>query len=183
MAGKMRRAFTLIELLVVVTIFSIIAFGVGACFMCGMKLWQRVGGTDFFQYEVALELERFSQELFESLKFPLIGFEGEKEKLTFPTLRGTSIVEVTYEFDSLEESLIRKERTLRDFFKDSKDYSERKVLSAQEMNLKYFYFDYEEEKYKWKDTWLKEEGYPLGVKIELKNKHGEFQKKIFLPIS
>jgi len=177
-----RRNFTLIELVVAITIFSLIGVGVGSSFIYGMKLWRRIEKENF-PSKVILTFEKFSQDLFNSLKFPIIGFEGEENILRFPALMRDFIVEVAYEFNQSNNLLIRRERTLKDFLEENQEFKENPILSLEELRLSYLYFDKDEQKYMWKNSWKEEEGIPKGIKIEIRNKYGVFEKKIFLPIS
>jgi hypothetical protein len=148
-----------------------------------MKLWQRIRGEDFSSYEVALSLEQFSQDLFQSIKYPSIGFKGDEDKLVFPTLRGNSIVEVTYEFIP-SGLLVRKERGLKDLLEDNEEYYiERGILEAEDVKFTYFYFDEFKGEYEWIDSWEKEGEIPKGVDINIKSRYGEFEKKVFLPVA
>jgi len=126
--------FTLIELMVVAVLISLVAMVVFSAFKQGFTLWTKSQYTSH-QERAIIFLERFARELNNTFEFPPIGFEGEEEKFSFPSMvvkydwdwsnkEGKSkddpdfnitsvalplLVKLTYEYDEEENSLLRKE--------------------------------------------------------------------------
>jgi prepilin-type N-terminal cleavage/methylation domain-containing protein len=172
-----KRSFTLVETLVVVTIFSIISAGVGLSFISGMKLWDRIYNREFFSSDVFLILEKMIKEMQSRVENSFVKFEGEKRKISFPTLKKDKIVKVSYEFDSVKKILVRKEIPLEDII-EKKDIEGETVLVLDDFSLSYFYFDKDKDDYDWKDSWEEEDNI-LGVEIKIKVKGEEIVKKLF----
>ncbi len=178
------KAFTLIETVMVATIFSIIAMGLGSCFLAGMKIWQRVKNINLAQYDTVLSLEKISRELRQSQDLTTIGFTGKANEVIFPILTGNSILKVTYRFNPEEKSLIRGQVDLKYILegKEEEKYSEKKFASLDEFSLSYLKFDSEKEEYVWVQDWAKELGIFAAIKLQGKLKGEEYNKTIFIPI-
>jgi prepilin-type N-terminal cleavage/methylation domain-containing protein len=180
----MKKGFTMIEMIIVVTIFAIIGTGVAASFFSGMKIWRRVREVDFNYAYTLISLERIAQELRQSVNSRYIGFEGQDYEVSFPTLRGNSIVNVTYSFDSLAKTLFRREIYLGDMLSDEEfGYREQKILSADELYFSYLYRENFKGSYEWADEWESEDGIFTALKIELEHKGKEYEKTVFVPIA
>ncbi|HIE36222.1 MAG TPA: type II secretion system protein [Candidatus Omnitrophica bacterium] len=175
-----KKNFTLVETLVVVAIFSIIVAGIGLSFVSGMKLWGRIYNGEFFSADAFLTLEKMIKELQSKADTSFIKFEGQSQKISFPTLKGDRIIKVNYEFDSIQKVFIRKEIPLEDIIEEKEeDIEGRPIFFLDDFSLRYFYFDKDKEDYEWKESWEEEEGSFLGVEIKIKVKGEEFVKKVF----
>lgn len=175
--------FTLVEMMVVTVIFSVISVVIGASFFSGLKLWDRAKNSDFVYNNGLLTLEIFAKELRQSIKSGVIAFEGEEDRLSFPTLKGNSIVKITYLFNSQKNLLLRKQVKIRDILDNREDSAiEREVLSLNGFFLSYFYFDQDKEEYLWINSWDKE-GIFKAVKIEAIINGIQVSKTIFIPVA
>ena len=99
MMPRGKKGFTLVETIVTATIFAILAAGVSVSFLSGVKLWQRAKDIDFSKYDAILTFEKITRELRQSSDISSIGFEGDANQVSFPTLIGDTIFKVTYRFD------------------------------------------------------------------------------------
>jgi hypothetical protein len=175
----------MVETLVVATIFTVIALGIATTFITGMKLWSRAKNIDFSRYEFLLELGRISRTLRQSLDVSLIGFEGNVQEVSFPTLMNDSIVKITYKFDPQEKILLQKTVSLNDIIagKEKENSLEKKIISLEDLTFSYCYFDSDKESYVWQDDWTKDKGIFLAIKLQAKFKGSEFVKTEYIPIS
>jgi len=194
--NKTKHAFTFVELLVVVSLFSILSLTVYATFASGMRMWSRIQDTSLIQRKVSLGLEKFSLELRQALDFSKIGFTGKSNEISFPFLADSviqdgpsngvvtvkEILRITYFLE--QKTLFRKLDTFKDILEE-KEQAKIKTLLSDIEDLK-FSFAYREEgkdQYSWKDTWDKEEGIPVIVKMELKIKDAQITEAITIPAS
>ena len=115
----------------------------------------------------------------------MIGFEGKIDEFAFPDLTGNSIVKIIYKFEPVDKILLRRQVGIQDIIDDKADenYSERKIISLDEFTLSYLYFDSENDKYVWADTWTKDKGIFSAVKLKAKIGNEELIKTIFIPIA
>lgn len=186
------KAFTLIEMIIVAAIFSIIGVGVAASFVSGMEIWGRARNVGFRQSNALIALEMIAQELRQSVNISYVNFTGTETAMTFPVVRGSSVMGVTYEFSPAQEALIRRQILLPDIIKALEEaeehsagfnYTEKKFLAADSVAFNYFYFDEDEQAYNWTDTWEDGEGMFSGVRMDIKDGEYNFTKTVFLPIA
>ncbi|MDD4899803.1 MAG: prepilin-type N-terminal cleavage/methylation domain-containing protein [Candidatus Omnitrophica bacterium] len=178
------KGFTLVETVIVATIFSIVAVGVGSCFLSGMKLWQRAKNINFSQYDNVFTIEKLAKELRQAQDLSDIGFEGDANEVSFPVLSGDSILKVTYRFDSMQRSLMRGQVDFRDILagKEQENYTERKVAELDSLVFNFLERDLSKDEYAWADGWEKESGVFPAIKLQGKLKGEEYNKTIFMPI-
>lgn len=160
-----------------VILFSLLSLAVYTTFASGLRMWQRIQDTSLTQRKALLGLERFSLEMRQALDFSKIGFTGKSNEVSFPVLWDEQILKITYSLG--QEALLRKHETFKDILEE-KEQSATKGLISDVEDLK-FSFAYQEEgklEYSWKDTWDKEDGLPVIVKMELKTKDAQFLKAI-----
>jgi len=177
------KGVTLVEILIVATIFSIVGVSIASSFFCGMKLWKRAQYTDFMHTDTLLTLEIIARELQQSVNISSIEFEGDSQKVSFPMLVGNSIVRITYEFNASSNVLVRRQVSLDDIIAKKEDvsYTEKEILTAENIYLEYLYFDSEKEEFVWKDVWQKDMGKIVAIKLEIKVKENEYTKTVFTP--
>lgn len=180
--SSVRHGFTLIETMVVATIFSFVAAGIALSFISGIKLWNKAKNTDFAKYQFLLELESIAKDLRQSINEPVIGFEGDAIRLTFPELSGNSIIKVTYSFDQEQAALIKKQVDMKYILagKEAEEYIEKKFPGWEDFFLSYSYYDAASEGFVWTNEWLKEKGVFTAVKINGKFKGETYTKVIFI---
>jgi len=173
--------------MVVAVIFSIIALGLGTTFISGMKIWDRARSGDFARYGLILDIETISTDFRQAIDFNTVPFEGKPQEASFPMVSGDSIFKVSYKFDPVAKALLKKQVKLKDAGESIKESAEKgieKTFSGwEDFSIRYFYYDSEEEKYDWKDTWDKEEGVFKAVRLEVKFEGEQFVKTIFISAS
>ena len=178
------KGFTLIETLVVAVIFSFILAGIGLSFMSGMKIWQRCRNVSFPQADLLLTMEQLSAELRQSADISQIGFEGDFYKFSFPALRGSSVVRISYEFDREGKVLLKKYVSLQDIMakREKEGAIERRLMALDDFSVAYLLYDAESKTYSWEDNWQKVSGVFAAIRLKAKLKDDEFSKTVFLPI-
>jgi len=127
---RLSRGFTFIELLLSISILSIVMLAVYSAFALGINTYQRFNAVNLNERKVVLGLEKIGDELRQCLDFPDIGFEGNKEKLSFPVAADGQIVKINYSFDSEKNFLYRQEQTQREILKEEEP-SEKESLSKE----------------------------------------------------
>lgn len=182
--GNNRFAFTLVELIVAMTIFSVVALGLGASFLSGMKLWSKANQS-FSSGKAEFFLEVFARDIYQCLNLEQVGFSGTKEEVSFPALLYGRVVKVTYSFDKEGKKLKRSTVNLKDALsKDSGSlFDKEESLQAANCELSYFSFDAKKEKYFWAESWDKKNSIFSGVRIKFSYEGNEFSKTLFLPVS
>ena len=132
---KPKSGFTFVELMIVSVLIALVGMIVYSAFRQGFALWTRSQYTSR-QQMVILLFERFARELNNTFQFEPIGFEGEEEVFSFPglvqkydwdwsnkegrfkdddldynltTVALPLIAKITYEYDKMERTLVRKE--------------------------------------------------------------------------
>lgn len=177
-------AFTLIEVVVALTIFSIVAVGLGTSFLSGIKLWDKANES-FSAGEVQFFLEVFARDLCQSINLAQVGFSGTKEAVSFPALVSGRAVKVTYSFERDGKKIFRRTANLKDALSgdNAAKYDKEESLQLDSCELSYFYYDTEKEEYSWTDAWDKKNGIFLGVRINAAYEGNEFTKTVFIPVS
>lgn len=178
-----KRAFTFVELFVVIAISSLLSIAVYASFASGMKMWGRVNEITLSQRKTLLGLERFQQDIRQVLNFPYIGFSGKNNEITIPRLENDEVAVVTYLFE--EGTLLRKVQSYKDILAKNEQVTTRTIIpDLQDLKLSYGFIESGKKDYTWKDEWLKEEGIPPVVRLELKTKDNNlFNRLILIPIT
>lgn len=180
------RAFTLIETIMVLTMFSIVAAGLAGALISGLRLWQRAKSTDFSYYEDIFAFERMAKEMRQSFDLKQIPFSGDLQKVTFPSISGTTIKQMTYWFDPLDGSFYRGEADLKDILSGQEElkYPEKKLGVFKEFKFSYFYYDKDKKDFFWTEKWESANGIFKALKIEAKDSNNrEHVKTIFIPVS
>ena len=179
------RGFTLVETLVTITIFAIISVGLASSFFSGIRLWDRARAVSGSYSEVLLTLEEIAMTLRQSVNVSAIQFEGDAQKVAFPSLEEDTIAKIIYEFRPEEGTLIRKEIPMEKVLagKEEENIIERQLMKIETLQLKYLSFDKEQNRYQWQKTWNPEQGIFTAIQWTIKSKDEEFTKTIFLPIA
>jgi len=188
----MGKGFSLVEVLMVAVIFSIIGIGIAGSFISGVKIWRRSQDMARVYSELILTLEKVSGEVRQSADISAIGFEATSEdsagakaqEFSFPALLRGSIVRVTYRFDPQGKKLLRGEAQYKDIIAGNlKDkYTEKTILSLDELKMDYYFFDKESNTSEWRESWKKEDGTFRLVRLSGKYNGEEFTKIILVPI-
>lgn len=201
MIRKKKAGFTFIELIIAVTIFSIVAVSIYSVFRIGVKLWYRTSPIIQSNQSFRLFFNTISMDLKNSVPYikgnvkEKVNFEGQKQKISFIALVGTSgqgvlphaeLARIVYYFDRNKKTVRRAVATKSEGL--SEDYAKATDI-LEDVEYKDFGFEYcykithspTEYDYEWKDEWEDKERdngkIPRGVRI----KTGEYSKTIFIP--
>ncbi len=95
---RKKFGFTLIEILLTVSLFSLCSFAIYKVFAGGVKLWAR---SQYFAVEedVAIFLDKFSEDLRNSFYYTGINFKGMQGQLTVPAFVTTQADERSMDAD------------------------------------------------------------------------------------
>src|ERR1039458_2354762 len=80
-----RQGFTLTEILLVSAMFAVISVAVFNAFSNGFKLWAR-GQHVMVEGDMAIFLDKISEDLRQTVSISGIPFKGEGTQLTFPAI-------------------------------------------------------------------------------------------------
>jgi len=176
------RGYTFVELFVVVILSSLLSLAVYTTFVSGLKMWQRIQNISLPQRKILLELEKFSQEIRHILNFTKIGLTGKINEITLPVLSDQEILKVSYLWE--EKTFFRKQESFKDILEEKEQVKKKKLISGiEDLKFSFAYPEGEKKEYFWKDTWDKEDGLPVIIKMELKTKDASFLKAITIPVS
>lgn len=206
--------FTFIELLIAIMIFAIIATSIYFTLHSGIGIWSRSNVIIGENQAIRVFFQTISLDLRNSL--PGFGVKPEKDEqrdlseeeglriisewksgsMKFPSIIGSFeedsvinvVAEISYEFDSKKNRLIRLAATLKEGFDEERSEKEIMLENVADVSFEYPYGESGSGEYEWKDSWDSEESIPRGVKIRvvLKSKNDEkekiFENIIFLPM-
>lgn len=184
---KCGRGFTLIELLITIGILGSIGLVIIASFAGGFKVYEKIRTLQGTKTDILLSLEKMERDIRGALNFSEINFIGDEKITSFSGLVRTkksktgqeiSLGRILYYVKGREKSLVREEQSYsKNTSEIKKGRGSLKTLAFVDgVNFSYYYFNQEDEKYEWKDSWgSKEEPedknkIPLGVKIKIKYK-------------
>ncbi len=190
-----RKGFTLIELLITTSIISLLGIAVYSTFANGVIIWRRGNENRAYGRNTRLSLEKIARNLRNTFKFSNIPFEGTENSISFPgrILTGENsqyeLGRLSYFLDESENIFCREQKTYPETFQEGNGKVDKLISQVTTLNFSYCYFDNATGKFKWKDSWKKEEqdSIPQAVKIELifekdSGESSEFTKTIFIPI-
>jgi len=174
-----RRAFTLAEMLIVVTMISMISLAVFQAVSNGMRVWEY---SAYYSREedMAIFLDKFSQELRNSFPYSLFTFEGTQKSISFPTIVTTQMDRaisdgridyvkqmgmVHYSFDQTYGALVRQQSNYSEAVNGKKGRKTAVIQPLVSLTFAYLIF---EEGLLLKKDYLDENQKPYAVEIELK---------------
>jgi len=169
-------------MIVALTIFAIIAAGVGSAFVSGIRIWGKAKNSDIAKANLFLTLEALDKELRQTVKVPYIVFEGGPDRFSFPSLKDDSILKLTYRFDPAEHAINCRKTQLKDLPDEKDDEGFVEKLKLEELAFSYLRFD-ATKKFSEEAEWKKEWGIPFAVKLKGKFRDEEFTKTVFIPIA
>ena len=178
--------FTFLELILVVAIIGIIAMAVYSLLNSGLKIWQLVL-RPLAAEDAVIFLDKFEEDLKNTLVFQGIAPSGNPQRLEVPTLVKTrdfpsaTVGKVVYYYNSDNHLLLR----------ESYDFSQ--VFGGQGLitasignitNCSFFYYSYDPQKkdYAWQWYWDKINPISVRLEFELKDEAGVYRKSVSLPI-
>jgi len=181
--NNVRRGFTLVELLVTSFILGVISVGIIASFASGLKVYEKVQNYMGSRADVLLALERIERDLRNIVNSSVVEFIGENELISFASVTDDgSLGRVLYYVKGARDMFTREEQgyKLATAMKLRKGKGKvKKLVSVRDIDFTFYYYDKEDEEYKWVEVWDPEENgdegeeisederVPLGVRLEL----------------
>jgi len=181
--NNVRRGFTLVELLVTSFILGVISVGIIASFASGLKVYEKVQNYMGSRADVLLALERIERDLRNIVNSSVVEFIGENELISFASVTDDgSLGRVLYYVKGARDMFTREEQgyKLATEMKLRKGKGKvKKLVSVRDIDFTYYYYDKEDEEYKWVEVWDPEENgdegeeisederVPLGVRLEM----------------
>ena len=188
-----KKGFTLVELLVVTSILGMIILAISSTFAGGLNVYKRVQNYSGAQTDALVSLEKIEKDLRNLFSFSGIGFTGNAEKVAFPGLikefdsaenQNITLGRISYYFDKKAGALIKEEQNYHQAIsEETPGKNNIRVLAyIQSLNFNYYSINPDTKEYSWKGSWAKEEGVPLGVRIEVVFKNGKRDVKLVRPV-
>lgn len=194
-----KSAFTLMELFVAIAIMGLIALVVLSTLRGGLRLWERLKAGSNQQVEVILALEAMEKRIRNACPFASIGFNGNESHFSFPSLLTISgqtsatvvaLYQVAYDYNSISNSLTKKLVSIHPGFNargSSRGEAPVELARLDELKFSYCYWNARTQVYEWKNSWLAQEGIPLGVKLTISMRNGKRQtsleQTIWIPVA
>ena len=183
---KNKKGFTLIEILVTVSIVAMMGLAIYAVFARGVAVWELGGRIDERERDIRFALEKIVTELRDSFSFSGIDFGGTKEQIWFPSYINTGSVtgkpriepgRAAYYFDGAKNALQCIQKSYIDMFREESPPAKEVIPGVTGLEFGYYYQNITKKSYEWADSWEGKGGRPLGVRISVKAKVGEEEKK------
>lgn len=170
--------FTLAEMVLVISLMAMVGLCVYGTVINGLKIWQRATKLSY-EEDLAIALDKFDADLRNTFSFSKFTFEGEPEKIAFPTIirtradkKGASRHEgyvdqigiVQYGLDPLKSGLVYKQANYGDALKG--DFTNERLLLTQIYAMKFTYYVHTDNQVLKKVRW--DEGIPSAVEVEIR---------------
>lgn len=186
MIFKRNKGFTLVEVFLVAALTSVVLLTIFSAYFSGIRIWKTIKDLKLMEnrtlYTGIIKVKRGL--LGYTRDFKEIAFEGENEWVSFPGVSGLEIVKVTYEFDKIHKTLLKKTLKYSNSLKDKMD--EEKISLFDADDVKFYYLFYNAEAKEEADNWLEafsesSNGIPRAVRLDISIKGREFSEYVFMP--
>ncbi len=195
-----KSAFSLLELLVVIAIMGLVVLVVLSTLRGGLRLYERLKAGSSQQLEVLLAMEAMEKRIRNACPFAIIGFNGDERHfsfpslITFPTQADTIAVpllcQVAYDYDSTSKTLTETIACVHPEFgagDSSRGSASKELASLEELKFSYCYWNAKTQTCEWKNSWLAEEGMPLGVRLIISLRNGgsttNLERTVWIPVA
>lgn len=198
-ASGRKSAFALMELFVAIAIMGLIALVVLSALRGGLRLGERLKVGSNQQVEVILAMEAMEKRIRNACPFASIGFNGSESHFSFPsllTIAGQTnatvitLCQVDYDYNSISNSLTKKLISIHPGFSahgSSPGSAPVELARLDELKFSYCYWNARTQLYEWKNSWLAQEGIPLGVKLTISMQNGDrktsLERTIWIPVA
>lgn len=190
MNSRYKQGFSLVELLVVIMIMATIGSVVIACFMGGMRAYERVYDFGRSEADVYIAFEMLERDLNNAVNLPGEPFKGESSLMQFPAMaavtdtEGLDVKLVRYWVDP-QEGLMRSVGSVGD---DSSTAQKDELISGKvNMQLEYNGESDQETDGSSADVWQSVTNPPQQVRISLQVGDEKdaplYERVIFLPVN
>ena len=167
-------AFSLIELVVVLLIMGTVGSVVVACFMGGVRAYERARDFGRGEADACLAFERLERDLKNAVAVPGISFEGNLSNMRFATISSAPgaaaddeiDVEVVQYGERVGDGIVRLAESLGETSAESNP-GEAILPRDTSMRLGYYGSDQGKGKSTWVETWQSTSNLPRQVRIRL----------------
>lgn len=189
------------ELFISTAIVFMVGIAIYTTFSNGISVWRRANVNRELERDISIAFTKLSRDLKNTFKFSLIPFEGEEGMVSFPALINVAPVteepiyevgRIVYFFDDGKQALCKETKTYPMAYRNSAIENEHVSVSisgVSSLKFTYCYLDGITNRYKWKDSWKKEEQdtIPQAVNLDIvfkkeEDKSFSFTKTIFIPV-
>lgn len=191
---RRRAGFTLVELLLAAALIPVISFAIYGNLSSGIEIWKRLHEQGVSE-DVSIFYEKISADLRNTFHYTPIPLAGGGSRISFATRIRTKpsqggergIGEVTYAYDSRQQSILREEKNVSQLFREQRGDLKPMLKDVLSFQVSFFYYDETDKIYLWKETWgIEEKKLPLAVRInfdlmELDQKKS-FIKTVEIPV-
>ncbi len=184
MNPRRKPGLTLVELLVVLSLLTLVIGAVIATLTGGFQVWERAQALGMHGQWAQVVFEQIRGDLSNARAFDPIGFKGEYDGFSFPTLVRVQLAQgdvqqeveelgrVGYFWNSADRTLYRSRHSYRVVRRYSvKDLAHPVLMEVTRARFHYYGFNPEQGAYDWSDRWEKP-ALPLAVKMEISYPNG-----------
>lgn len=165
------------------SILGMIAAAIFTTFSGGLNVYERVQAYGGTQADVLLFLEKIERELRNTFSISGIDFSGDSKRIAFAGLiseldfernQNISLGKILYYFDGEKGIMVKEEQNYPQAISKSetRKSSSEILLSIENVDFSYYYFDLNKNEYEWKDSWNAGDGIPKGVKVKVTFRNG-----------
>jgi prepilin-type N-terminal cleavage/methylation domain-containing protein len=166
-----RRAFTLVEVVIVTAMVAIISLAIYSTLNNGLRIWKRVNES-LPEEDIAIFMEKFAVDARNSFISKDMLFHGTKESMAIPSVvvtpwvKGRTIGQVVYSFDSSTKSVMRRVRDFSHVYRDEEGIIGGQIIHIRSAEMRYYSYDEEKKLYQWISEW-QAENMPLAARITI----------------
>jgi len=179
-----RSGFSLVELFLVTALMAVILTALFSAFTSGIRVWRMAQGLKIAQERrFVISTEKMKAELMGYVRdFKEIPLEGEKARLTFPSISPEGIVALTYKFDKGRKALVQEEVKFSDSLKDKMKPKRGRLFSADKTTFSYLLLNSTKTSASWNNSFSAEkDGIPQAIRMEATIDGVKKEAYIFLP--
>jgi len=179
-----KKGFSLVELFLVTALMGIILAALFSAFTSGIRVWRMAQELKIAQERrFVISTEKMKAELMGYIRdFKEISFEGDKTKLTYPSISPKGIAALTYKIDKAKKALVKEEVKFSDSLKDKMRPKRTRLFSANKAVFSYLLLNSTKTSASWNNSFSTEkDGIPQAIKMEATIDGVKKEAYIFLP--
>ena len=168
----------------VTALMSMLLLAIFSAYASGIRIWRSIKESGLAQdRRFYISTEKIKSELKGCIRdFKDIEFEGDKDKLIFPSVADLTIVTTTYKFDKKKKALMKEVVKFSESLKDKMEKRTIELFGADAVKFSYLFYDKKVEAAKWDEDFKREEnGIPEAVKFDITRKGKRSKIYVFIP--